>query len=334
MTGRKSGLKTWQIMLIGIITLALYVLYYFASGKTYNSTFLVYICSFIMAGEGWNVLGGYVGEISFGQAVFFGIGSYVVALPVGYGFNIPLWLLIILGAVISGLFAWLISYPLLRVKGFPFLIGTFGLGIIFYSVFKNNKALFSNKGVFIRGVNSDIAYIVIIAVTILMTIFVYYLANSDLGLSFQAVRDMPEAAEMIGINIYKTKAKALVIGATMTGLAGALYALYSAHITPNVTFDAAISNDILLGSYIGGCGTVIGPVIGGALFIWMQEWARSVITITGGHNLLLGIMLIVVMMTMREGVWPTILKLFKKKNQPAKPENKKGPDLKQPDSEV
>ena len=84
------------------------------------------------------------------------------------------------------------------------------------------------------------------------------------------------------------------------------------HITPTATFDTAISNDILLGAYVGGCGTVMGPVIGGAILIIVQETARSMITVSGGHNLVLGLILILVMMLMKQGIWVGICQVTDK----------------------
>lgn len=293
-------------IIAGVIILVAYIAYFHGSGQSYNAGFIVYICLFLIAGQGWNLLGGYIGEVSFGHAVFFGIGAYTIALPAGYGLNIPMPVLIILSMITSGLFAWAISYPLLRIKGMNFLIGTFGLGIIFLNVFTSSQLLFASQGTFLPFVQPSVLYPVIIGITIAVVIFVAVLVKSSTGLSFKAVRDVPEAAQMIGINLYRTKTKALVIGAMITGLAGALYALYSMHITPSATFDTSISNDILLGSYIGGCGTVLGPVIGGTILIIIQEVARSTITVTGGHNLVLGIILVLVMMTMKQGIWSAI----------------------------
>lgn len=296
----------------GAILMAAYLAYFHASNQSYLSSFIVYICLFLIAGQGWNLLGGYIGEVSFGHAVFFGIGAYAVALPGGYNIDLPLPLLVILGVIIAGLFAWIISYPLLRIKGLSFLIGTFGLGVIFLNVFKSSQFLFASKGVFVKFVSPEFLYPLIVSLTILMVIGVALLVKSPLGLSFKAVRDVPEAAEMIGINLYRTKTKALVIGAMITGLAGALYALYEMHITPTATFDTAISNDILLGAYVGGCGTVMGPVIGGAILIIVQETARSMITVSGGHNLVLGLILILVMMLMKQGIWVGICQVTDK----------------------
>ena len=281
----------------GAILMAAYLAYFHASNQSYLSSFIVYICLFLIAGQGWNLLGGYIGEVSFGHAVFFGIGAYAVALPGGYNIDLPLPLLVILGVIIAGLFAWIISYPLLRIKGLSFLIGTFGLGVIFLNVFKSSQFLFASKGVFVKFVSPEFLYPLIVSLTILTVI---------------GVRDVPEAAEMIGINLYRTKTKALVIGAMITGLAGALYALYEMHITPTATFDTAISNDILLGAYVGGCGTVMGPVIGGAILIIVQETARSMITVSGGHNLVLGLILILVMMLMKQGIWVGICQVTDK----------------------
>mgnify|MGYP000072270197 FL=1 len=192
------------------------------------------------------------------------------------------------------------------------MIGTFGLGVIFLNVFKSSQFLFASKGVFVKFVSPEFLYPLIVSLTILTVIGVALLVKSPLGLSFKAVRDVPEAAEMIGINLYRTKTKALVIGAMITGLAGALYALYEMHITPTATFDTAISNDILLGAYVGGCGTVMGPVIGGAILIIVQETARSMITVSGGHNLVLGLILILVMMLMKQGIWVGICQVTDK----------------------
>ena len=107
----------------GAILMAAYLAYFHASNQSYLSSFIVYICLFLIAGQGWNLLGGYIGEVSFGHAVFFGIGAYAVALPGGYNIDLPLPLLVILGVIIAGLFAWIISYPLLRIKGLSFLSG-------------------------------------------------------------------------------------------------------------------------------------------------------------------------------------------------------------------
>lgn len=293
-------------VIAGVIILLAYIAYFYGSNQSYNASFIVYICLFLIAGSGWNLLGGYIGEVSFGHAVFFGLGAYTIAIPIGYGWNIPIPLLVILSMVISGLFAFAISYPLLRIRGLNFLIGTFGLGVIFLNVFNSSQALFASRGVFLPLIQPAVLYPLIVGITIAVVIFVSVLVKSSTGLSFKAVRDVPEAAEMIGINLYRTKTKALVIGAAITGLAGAMYALYEMHITPNATFDTSISNDILLGAYIGGTGTVLGPVIGGAILIIIQETARSAITITGGHNLVLGIILVVVMMTMKQGIWSAI----------------------------
>jgi len=306
----KTSLKT-QIV-IGLVVMAAYAAYALGTGGDHTSNFIVYICLFIIAGQGWNVFGGYIGEISFGHAVFFGIGAYTIGLAQGYDLGIPIWVLVVMAPVVSGLFALLISYPVLRIKGFSFLIGTFGLGIIFMDVFKNIKVLFANKGIFITSIDTMTLYLIIVALTITITILLTWLMRSNMGLKFIALRDAPEAAEMIGINQYRTKTIALVISAMTTAVAGVMYALYSMHVTPAAVYDPMLSNAILLGPYIGGCGTIMGPVVGGAIIIIIEEWARGAIAVSGGHNLILGILLIVVMLTMREGVWPTIVKLVKR----------------------
>jgi len=289
----------------------LYVAFLVFGENKFLSNFLVYICMFVIAGQGWNLLGGYIGEISFGHAVFFGIGAYTVGLPVGYKFEIPLYLLVVGGAFVAALFALIISYPLLRVQGFPFLIGTFGLGVVFISVFVATPELFATRGIFIKSVDTTVLYSLIVLITIIIAVAIQWFVHSDSGLRLRAVRDVPVAAQMVGINIYRTKATALVIGAFLTGLAGGLYALYSSFVNPEAAFSTSTSTSILLGSYIGGVGTVLGPVVGGFVVILIQEFSRSVIQVRGGHHLVLGLLLICIMMTSKEGLYPGLKRLFR-----------------------
>lgn len=298
-------------LLIGVIVFALFLALLFLTKAGFQMNFIAYICLFLIAAQGWNLLGGYIGEISFGHAVFFGLGAYTVGLPIGYGLNIPLPILVVLGGVVGSLFAYIIAYPLLRIKGFPFLIGTFGLGIVFEKVFVSTPALFATKGIFIPPVNKYLLYATIGLITIAIIILTKWLIDRDLGLRFKAVRDTDIAAQMVGINIFKTKRLALVIGAFYVGIAGSLFALYSSFVHPLTSFNTSTSLAILLGPYIGGVGTILGPVFGGILVIVTQELSRIYITVSGGHHLVLGLMLAIVMLSAREGLYPTIVKKIK-----------------------
>ena len=101
------NLRRW--ILWGVAGFLGFLAILFGNRAGFISNFIVYTFLFIIAGEGWNLLGGYIGEISFGHAVFFGIGCYCVGLPIGYGYTIPLPLLVLLGGVVSAAFAFVIS---------------------------------------------------------------------------------------------------------------------------------------------------------------------------------------------------------------------------------
>lgn len=299
-------------IIIACIVFALFAVMLYVKGAGFEANFISYICLFIIAGQGWNLLGGYIGEISFGHAVFFGIGAYCVGLPIGYGHNIPLFLLVILGGIVSAGFAYIISFPLLKITGFPFLIGTFGLGIVFERVFVSTPILFATKGIFIPPVNRYLLYSTIVATTLLVILATQKLVEGDLGLKFKAVRDSFVAAEMIGINIFKAKMLAFVIGAFYVGIAGALYALYSSFVHPLTCFPFTTSMAILLGSYIGGVGTVLGPAVGAVIVILVQEFSRAFIPVNGGHHLVLGLILLFIMLLAKEGLYPTIINSIRK----------------------
>lgn len=299
-------------LVMGTIFFLASLLFLFIAGTGFITNFLAYVCLFIIAGHGWNLLGGYVGEISFGHAAFFGIGAYIVALPVGYGYKFPLLLTVLVGGIVAALFASIISLPLLRIKGFPFLVGTYGLGFVMLTIFINSDTLFATRGIFIPKLNQHLLYAIIYLTTIVVTIFVAWLVEQNIGLGFKAVRDIPTAAEMVGINIFRTKATALIIGAFLCGIAGGLFALYSSFVNPSSSFGFGTSLAILLGPYIGGIGTVLGTVFGSGIVILLQEFARTTIPFRGGHHLALGMLLIFVMMTNKEGIYPGIRKLIKK----------------------
>ncbi len=302
------NLKRWCLW--GAACFLLFLAILFSNHAGFLSNFIVYAFLFIIAGEGWNLLGGYIGEISFGHAVFFGVGAYCVGLPIGYGYDPPLALLVVLGGVVSALLAYILSFPLLRMQGFPFLIATFGLGVIFQKVFHISKFFFSTRGIFLPSVNNYLLYAVIGALAIASVIFTRWLVSQNIGLSFRAIRDAPDAARMSGVNIFKTKMTAFVIGAFMTGIAGALFALYRSYVQPVTCFSMAISLTILLGPYIGGIGTVMGAAIGAFVVLGLEEVSRDLFV--HGHHLFLGGILIIIMMTMREGIWPAMLRIFKK----------------------
>ncbi len=302
------NLRKWCLW--GAACFLLFLAILFSNHGGFLSNFIVYAFLFIIAGEGWNLLGGYIGEISFGHAVFFGVGAYCVGLPIGYGYDPPLALLVVLGGVVSALLAYILSFPLLRMQGFPFLIATFGLGVIFQKVFHISKFFFSTRGIFLPSVNNYLLYAIIGALAIASVIFTRWLVSQSIGLSFRAIRDAPDAARMSGVNIFKTKMTAFVIGAFMTGIAGALFALYRSYVQPVTCFSMAISLTILLGPYIGGIGTVMGAAIGAFVVLGLEEVSRDLFV--HGHHLFLGGILIIIMMTMREGIWPAMLRIFQK----------------------
>lgn len=308
---KKNSLR--PAVIAAAVAFVCYMAYLIASDGAYFSNFIVYVCLFIIAAHGWNLLGGYVGEISFGHAVFWGVGAYTVGLPVGYGLPIPPLALVFAGAVVAALLAWLISYPLLRVQGFPFLVGTYGLGVVFQKVFVASPALFATKGIFVsNNLNRFFLHGMIVFFMLLVTVGMKWITDKDLGLRFKAVRDVPAAAEMVGVNIYQTKATALVLGAFLCGLAGGLYVLYSGFINPVTAFDSSVSISILLGPYIGGISTVLGTVFGTSIVICIQEWARSALAFSGGQHMALGVLLVVIMMVSREGLFPGLRKLARR----------------------
>lgn len=254
---------------LGIILLSLLVMPLFVKQDYFlNIVFLV--CLYIILSQSWNIFGGYCGQINLGQAAFFGVG----ALSVRYIWiaGVPYFLAIFGGGLAAILLACVIGIPSLKLKGHYFAIGTLALAMISLIMVTNTL-----PGVNFLPPELSAAYsltpryylaLVVAAVTIVGT---YMLANSKLGLAMLSIREDEDAAEAIGISTFKYKVVALVISAFVAGVAGGLFAIYSASFYRYVPFELWWSFDPLLITFIGGAGTVAGPVVGAICYVILKE---------------------------------------------------------------
>jgi branched-chain amino acid transport system permease protein len=240
----------------------------------------------------WNIIAGYCGQISLGQAVFFGVGAYTSSLLFRETGLTP-WAGMLAGVVVAVVVSQIVGYPVFRLRGHYFAIATIAVGEIVQALIVNWDAIGGARGVFvpIRRPDSLLNFQFHQSKA-----FYYYIALGLLGVAlgatrlversrrgyyFRAVREDQDAAAALGVNVAREKLRALAISAALTAMGGTFYAQYILFIDPESVFPLSLSILICLVAVLGGVGTLWGPVLGAAVLVPLQEGTRVMLGGTG-----------------------------------------------------
>jgi branched-chain amino acid transport system permease protein len=248
----------------------------------------------------WNLLAGYSGLLSLCPAAFIGLSGYTMTVMTWLG--LPYYAGIIPGAIVAALFAMLISFPVFRLKGIYFAIGTLVLPEILRVVFLLWKPVggpldglgrgYTVLGV--TGVSHSQVYWLSLAIVIASIFLMRYILRSKLGAGLAAIRDNDSTAASCGINVFNLKLYSFVIAAFVTGIAGAIFYIYQGFIEPASAFGIQWLITIMLATVIGGEGTEEGPIVGTVivvfLYFMLARYAEISLIIQG--IILVGIMLL------------------------------------------
>jgi len=254
---------------------------------------------------GWNILGGFTGQVSLGNAIFFGIGAYAPALVQTQWGMVP-WVGIPLGiaaAVLVGLF---VGYPCFRLKGHYFAMATLAIGEVVQVLFINWEWAGGAIGLYIPiredswshfqfGTTKLPYYYAGLAFAVLALALCAYLQRSRAGYCFRAIKEDQDAARSLGVSARGYKLLAMGYSAAVTALGGWLYAQYVLFIDPHSVFPMMLSIQVVLIAILGGVGTLWGPFVGALILIPLSEVTRIYIGGTGsGLDLIAYGLLIVV----------------------------------------
>jgi branched-chain amino acid transport system permease protein len=232
-----------------------------------------------------NIVVGFLGELTFGHAAFFGVGAYTSALLVMQG-HWPLWLAPLAAAVVAGALGWLIGHVSLRIVGPQFAILTLGFGAISLTITnywvdltRGPMGLSQIPSFAFAGLGWDFSraehmYPLALLLLGLVLYGCHALQHSRSGRAFVALRENPALAASIGIDVFRTKRMAFVAATALAGFSGALYAHYLRVITPEL-MSLSYMSAMLIMVVIGGKGSLIGPVLGALLYTFMLEALRS-----------------------------------------------------------
>jgi branched-chain amino acid transport system permease protein len=298
---------TPKLIAIGAVLVVLALVPSLMGGRTDILNLLFLILLYVTLGQSWNVLGGFTGQVNLGHAAFFGIGV-MAARQMWLAAHWTYPLAFLAGGAAATVFGLVIGVPTFRLRGAYFSIGTLGLAeamrIAVSNVFPNINALPAQFTAEYDIVNH---YYLALGLAAVSVVVAFVSITSRLGLGWVAVREDEEAARATGVDPLVHKLAALVISSFLAGLAGATFALHQASFYAQFAFEPTWTFDAVLITFIGGVGTVVGPLIGAVFYILVRE--QLAVSFIQFHHIIFGILFILIVLLLPGGlvdVWTRI----------------------------
>jgi len=273
---------------------------------------------FAIFAVGYDIIFGYTGLLSFGHAIFFGMGAYGTGLVLVR--LVPsLFVALVIAIGVSLLVSFIIAFLSIRIRGIYFVMITLAFCQMFYFIAFKWKGLTGGDNGF-HGVprtsfgpinlNSEITFYFFILVIFCLSVFLAFrIVRSPFGKVLKALKENEDRARSVGYNTARFKTIAFMISAFFASLAGGLYAVHS-NFVPLDTLSINMSGDVVIMALLGGIGTLYGPILGAMLIVYLKNLLSNWV---GNWNLILGAIFIVSVLTMRQGIFPVIFSKLKEK---------------------
>jgi branched-chain amino acid transport system permease protein len=316
-----------SVLIPGFVILA--VLPKFLSSYALGVFILIFYYAYL--GQSWNILTGYTGVISLGHSLYVGIGAYTTTYLV-MAAGVSPWIGMWVGGMAAGITGLVIGFLGFRfgLKGVYFVLLTIAFAEIGRLLILHMKVFGSFQGLFIAPTftwtnlqfkENTPYYYIGLAYVILSLGVVRLIERSRLGRSMMALREDEDAAESLGVNVFKCKMIAIFISAFMTSLGGVFYANYLYYLHPGTVMSMSSSIEIILRPIIGGMGTALGPVIGSFLMTPLAEISRSYFSKAGYeglHLVIYGFLLVAAVLFFPRGVMSYLRKKPVRESRPGR----------------
>ncbi len=292
-------MRRWFPVVLGVafVLLALYPLQ--ATG--YGIRVMLQLFMWIALAQSWNLISGLTGYVSFGHVAFFGMGAYTAGILIARA-DWPWLVACLAGGVAAMLFALLIGFPCLRLKGPYFAISMLGLNEVLRVVVSYWESLTGGgNGLSLPTLHASVPiYYAMGATAALVTALTFVIVTSRFGLRLMTIREDEVAAEAMGIDTFRYKLYAFLLSAVGPGIVGGLTARDQGYIEPISVFPLVTTITMIVMALFGGKGTIWGPVLGAVLLFTFQEivWARYIYL----HQLLFGAIIVAVVLLMPRGI--------------------------------
>lgn len=294
---RHEHLRSLGLLVVAVAILALLPQHL----NLYLRSFVMFTMMYVVLALSWNIISGFTGYVSFGHVVFYGIGSYTCAILVAdHHWH---WVATLaVAALVGGLAAFVIGYPVLRLKGPYFAIAMLGASEgtrVIATVW--DSLTHGGLGISFPNVENSLAtyhaMLGLMAVTIVVT---YAVGHSRFGIRLSAIREDEVASEALGVDSTRYKLAAFALSGVFPAVAGGIQAYKVLYIDPDSVFFIQITIAMALMAMFGGMGTVIGPIVGAALLYTVQE--LTWVNFPTAHLITYGIFIAVVARFMPRGL--------------------------------
>ena len=265
---------------------------------TLNLLFLVYL--YVSMAQSWNILAGYAGQINLGHAAFFGVGA-MTTRGLWTDEDLPFLASFLAGGLVAMAFALVFGVVTFRLRGVYFAIGTLALAEALRLTVANLRPnIESLPGPMIARYDLEPRYYLALGVVLLVSLTVALLPRTRASLGILAVREDEQAAQASGVSPLPHKLLALALSSFFAGLAGGTFAFYQVSYYASFTFSPVWTFDAVVATFIGGIGTLAGPIVGGSFFILVRE--RLATSLVDVHQIIFGVLFIVVVLVLPGGL--------------------------------
>jgi branched-chain amino acid transport system permease protein len=257
------------------------------------------VLQFVVLATAWNILGGYTGYVNFGTAAFFALGAYSTVFFHKF-YPLPIPVLVVVGAAVSGLVGLGMGYLTLRLRGAFFAIATLALAVVLQTLVVNWDYVGGSRGAYvIRPAEQPVLqlpyiqylFLVMLVLALIAVVVARTIERSKLGYGFATIRDDELAAEASGVPTLRLKLIATVISGALMGMAGAPFPYYIGYLQPASAFALEYAVNSIAMPMIGGTTTWFGPLIGALLLGSLEQ--ITTVTISSAVNLLIvGVLLV------------------------------------------
>jgi branched-chain amino acid transport system permease protein len=298
-------MKTWHVAALVVAVAAL------AGVPWYGSDVLIQfgINALLIAvlAQGWNIIGGYCGYASFGNSVFYGLGSYGVAIAM-VQWGLPFGVGLVFGVVLAVVFALTLGFLVLRLRGHYFAIATLALAQVMAAIVSNVELAGRNVGLVLPPLNNDpLFYELALGLLVVATLSIFWMTRSRFGFGLIAIRENEEGAAVMGVNTTLYKTLAFALSGLFSALAGGIHAYWITFLDPESAFDISLNVKMIIMAVFGGPGSILGPVVGAFLLSAISEVLSTEISTVAG--LFFGFVIVVAVVFMPRGLAEAIRRI-------------------------
>ncbi len=304
-------------LMIGVAAVIVALMIVFPLGVTdpTATSIAVFTLVFMVATSSWNIFSGYSGYLALGHAVFFGCGGYAVALAardwhVAGGW--PVFALLPFGGLVAGLVAIPVGLVALRIRRHTFVVVTIAIFFIFQLAAFNLSFTGGTSGITLpfapfSPANYNLPFYYVALIILALTVAVSWaVRQSRFGLQLLSIRDDEDRALGLGVKTRRVKLTAFTISAIPVGMVGGLYFYFVGQIYPQYGFDPLFDISLALMGFLGGMGTIVGPLLGAAVLESLQQYLTQSVSGNGTYLIAYGVLFLAVILIMPRGIVPGV----------------------------